>query len=287
MLTQGLAAPRRVAVRGLQGLVVAGTLLYTGSTLLRSVPTSALLNGWVVPATGVGAGMLFLARAALVRQGRIAWASLGLGVELYACGTFCWWWWVAPLEKPPYPSLADLLWLSFYPLAYVATVLLVRPRVHRLQASMWLDGLVGGLGAAALAAALVFRAVLDVTGGGVAAVAVTLIYPVADLLLLVLVIGALGLLGGRPDRSLWLLALGMVVFAAADTVFLFRVATGTYQAGTPLDALPVIAQMLVGLWPTRCAASRCWPTCERLGCAWRSTTMAPAIPPCLPTGTGR
>jgi hypothetical protein len=61
MLTQGLAAPRRVAVRGLQGLVVAGTLLYAGSTLLRSVPTSALLNGWVVPATGVGAGMLCLA----------------------------------------------------------------------------------------------------------------------------------------------------------------------------------------------------------------------------------
>ena len=247
MLAQDLSVPRRVAVRGLQALVVVGTLLYAGSTVFRSTPTSVLLDGWVLPAIGVGAGMLCLARAVLVEQARAAWASLGLGVELYAVGTYCWWRWVAPLEQPPYPSLADLLWLSLYPLAYTAVVLLVRRRVHRVQASMWLDGIVGGLGAAALAAALAFRAVLDVTGGGVAAVAVTLIYPVADLLLLVLVIGALALLGGRPDRALWLLALGMVVFAAADTVFLFRVATGSYQPGTPLDALPLAAQMLVGL----------------------------------------
>jgi diguanylate cyclase (GGDEF)-like protein len=246
MPAQGLPAPRRVAVRGLQGLVVAGTLLYAGSTLLRTGP-SVLLDGWVVPLIGVGAGLLCLARAVLVRQARAAWAILGLGQGLYAGGTIYWWRWVAPLAQQPYPSLADLLWLSFYPLAYVALVLLVRRRVHRLQASMWLDGLVGGLGAAALAAGLAFHAILDATGGGVAAVAVYLTYPAADLLLLVLVMGAVGLLGGRPDRSLWLLALGMVVFAAADTINLFRQATGSFQPGTPLDALWVLAQTLVGL----------------------------------------
>src|SRR6266545_3545617 len=204
MLTQGLAAPRRVAVRGLQSLVVAGTLLYAGSTLLRTGP-SVLLDGWVVPLIGVGAGLLCLARAVLVRQARAAWAILGLGQGLYAFGTIYWWQWVAPLEQPPYPSPADLLWLSFYPLAYAALVLLVRRRVQRLQASMWLDGVVGGLGAAALAAGLVFHTILDATGGGVAAVVVYLTYPVADLLLLMLVMGALAVLGGRPDRALWLL----------------------------------------------------------------------------------
>jgi len=33
------------------------------------------------------------------------------------------------------------------------------------------------------------------------------------------------------------------------------------------------------LMADRCAASRRWPTCERWGCAWRSTTTAPATPP--------
>jgi diguanylate cyclase len=249
MLTQGLAAPRRVAVRGLQGLVMVGTLAYASSTLLRSPASDAgvLLDGWVASAIGVGAGLLCLTRAVLVRPGRAAWASLGVGLELYAAGLIYWRWWVLPLEPPPYPSPADLLWLSFYPLAYVAVVLLVRRRVGRWQASMWLDGLIGGLGAAALAAGLAFHTILDVTGGSVAAIAVTLSYPVADLLLLVLVIGALAVLGGRPDRVLWLLALGMTVFAAADTVYLFRVATGTYQAGTWLDGLLVVAQTLLGL----------------------------------------
>jgi diguanylate cyclase len=252
MLARGLPAPWRVAVRGLQGLVVAGAVLYMGSTLVRSAPGANALDSWVSPAVGVGAGLLCLARAALVRQARAAWAILGLGLELYAAGIIYWRWWVLPLEQPPYPSPADLLWLSFYPLAYVAVVLLVRRRVHRLQASMWLDGLIGGLGAAALAAGLVFHTILEATGGGVAAVAVTLTYPVADLLLLMLVIGALAVLGGRPDRALWLLALGIMVFAAADTIYLFRVATGTYQAGTWLDGLLVAAQTLVGLaaWQT-------------------------------------
>jgi diguanylate cyclase len=248
MLAQGLPTSRRVALRGLQGLVVAGTLLYAASTLLRPSPGASMLeDGWVAPAVGVGAGLLCLARAVLVRQARVAWASLGLGLGLYAVGTIYWRWWVLPLEQPPYPSPADLLWLSFYPLAFAAVVLLVRRRVHRLQASMWLDGLIGGLGAAALAAGLAFHTILDATGGSVAAVAVTLTYPVADLLLLMLVIGALAVVGGRPDRALWLLALGMMVFAAADTVYLFRVATGTYQAGTWLDGLLVVAQTLVGL----------------------------------------
>jgi diguanylate cyclase (GGDEF)-like protein len=248
MLAQGLPTSRRVAVRGLQGLVIVGTVLYAGSTLLRSSPSArALLDDWLAPAVGVGAGLLCLARAVLVRQARAAWAILGLGLELYALGIIYWRWWVLPLAQPPYPSPADLLWLSFYPLAYGAVLLLVRRRIPRLQASMWLDGLIGGLGAAALAAALVFHTILDATGGGVAAVAVTLTYPVADLLLLMLVIGALAVLGGRPDRALWLLALGMTVFAAADTIYLFRVATGTYQAGTWLDALLVVAQALVGL----------------------------------------
>ena len=247
MLARGLPAPWRVAVRGLQSLVVAGALLYMGSTLLRPSPGAMALDSWVAPGIGVGAGLLCLARAVLVRQARAAWAILGLGLSLYALGTIYWWRWVSPLGPAPYPSPADVLWLSFYPLAYVALVLLVRRRIPRLQVSMWLDGLIGGLGAAALAAGLAFQAILDATGGGAAAAAVSLTYPVADLLLLVLVIGAVGLVGGRPDRALGLLGIGMVVFAAADTINLFRVATGTYQSGTPMDALWETAQTLVGL----------------------------------------
>jgi hypothetical protein len=59
--TGGLPTAWRVAAGGLQWLVVAAALLYAGSTLVRTGP-SVLLDGWVVPLIGAGAGLLCLAR---------------------------------------------------------------------------------------------------------------------------------------------------------------------------------------------------------------------------------
>jgi diguanylate cyclase len=116
----------------------------------------------VLPGIVSSAGLLCMFRAFLVRQARTAWTTLGLGLALYATGIFYWRWWILPRDQPPYPSFADLLELSFYPLAYVAVVLLARRRVDRLRAAMWLDGIIAGLGASALAAGLVFRTILEV-----------------------------------------------------------------------------------------------------------------------------
>ncbi len=155
--------------------------------------------------------------------------------------------WIRHLDPAPYPSLADLLFLGFYPFAYATLLLVVRDRAVRFHASFWLDGVVGGLGAAAVGAALVFPTILASTGGSAMEVATNLAFPVADLLLLILVVGAVALLGWRPNRSWWLLATGFLLFAVADTVYLLRVADGTYQAGTWLDLLWPSAATLIGL----------------------------------------
>jgi diguanylate cyclase (GGDEF)-like protein len=239
MLAAAVPTPRRLAVLGFQAVVVAGALLYAASTLLPAAPeVRGVLDGRVLPGIVLGAALLCLSRAFLVRLARPAWATLGLGLALYAAGVLSW--------GPPDPSPADPLQLSFYPLAYVAVGLLARRRVRRVQVSMWLDGIIAGLGASALGAGLVFHNLLEATGGGAAAMAFALSFPLADLLLVMLVVGSLVALG-RADRALWLLALGMLVFAAADSVHLFRVATGTYQAGTWLDALLAVALTLLGL----------------------------------------
>ncbi len=64
---------------------------------------------------------------------------------------------LAELPEIPYPSPADALWLSWYPLSYVSIVLVLTARVGRFPFSVWLDGLVAGAGAAAVAAALWFE----------------------------------------------------------------------------------------------------------------------------------
>lgn len=123
------------------------------------------------------------------------------------------------------PSPADPLLLGFYPMAYVSIVLLVRARVRRFHPSLWLDGLVAGLGVAALGA---------LASG-----------PMVDLLLLALLLGVLAALGWRVERMWWWLAAGFGLVAVADAGYLLRVATDTYTEGTPVDAGWLIVGLLL------------------------------------------
>jgi diguanylate cyclase (GGDEF)-like protein len=102
---------------------------------------------------------------------------------------------------------------------------------------MWLDGLVGGLAVAALASALVLGPILETTGGSPAAVVTTLAYPLGDLLLIVIVVGAFALTGWRPGRAWALIGSGLATLAVADGLYLYRVATDTYVPGTLMDSV--------------------------------------------------
>ncbi len=74
-----------------------------------------------------------LARVVLVRAERLAWAFIGTGVLRWSSGEIYSWWVFSQIEEPPFPSIADGLYLAFYPLAYVGIVLLVSARVRRFQ----------------------------------------------------------------------------------------------------------------------------------------------------------
>jgi diguanylate cyclase (GGDEF)-like protein len=259
MLLEGLAVRRRLLVLSLQTLVLAGLLAYGLSPLYRAGhEDSVLLDGWVNDSVAAGAVMLCLTRALLVRRERAAWLTMGLGLAVFTSGNVVWWLWVRTNAPDAFPSVSDALFLAMYPFLYVAVVLLVRQRVARFHPSVWLDGVVGGLGAATICAALAFQTILDTTGGNTAAVVTNLAYPTADLLLLILIVGVFALLGWRPERAWWLLAAGMVCFAAVDIIFLFQAAKGTYVPGTWLDPLWPAAAVLLGLaaWQTPARGGR-------------------------------
>jgi diguanylate cyclase len=259
MLLGGLPARRRFVVRALQVVTVAGLLAYGLSTLLRSSQVeNSLLDGWLLDSVATGAAALCLARGVLVRRERAAWLFVGAGLAVWTSGNVVWWLWVRTYAPDAFPSISDVLFLAIYPCLYVALVLLVRQRVIRFHPSVWLDGLVGGLGAATICAALAFQTILADTGGNTAAVVTNLAYPIADLLLLVMIVGVFALLGWRPERAWWLLAAGMAVFAAVDVIYLFQVARGTYVLGTWLDVLWPATAVMLGLaaWQTPAIAGR-------------------------------
>jgi two-component system, cell cycle response regulator len=233
-----------------------GRLLCLGLLALLAVYVLLTLLGRVHggvfdPATMVYNSLLVLSAAICAARGltakaeRIPWLLLGLALGLWASGDLYYTFVFSGLEEVPYPSPADALYLSFYPVAYVALGILLRRRIRHFHGSLWLDGIIGGLVVSSIGAAVVFDAVLTTTGGSKLVVATNLAYPLFDLLLLSLIVGVLALTGWRLDRTWVLTAGGFAAFGVADSVYLYQVAADTYVEGHLVDVGWVLAFVLL------------------------------------------
>jgi diguanylate cyclase (GGDEF)-like protein len=231
-----------VAVRAAIVACVGLWLLYVLSLAFASggAAANAFENG-AYEVLLVAGGLICAARAIRVHEERLPWSLFAGALLVWAAAD------LYDLAATPtsYPSIADAGWLLFYPLIYTALWLLARARLRMTDAGMYLDGVLGGLALAAVASALVFEPIADAGVGDAAAVATNLAYPLGDLLMLVLVVGAIGLTGWRPGRSWILLAAGLLVAAAADTWYLYLVATGAYHDRSLIDALWPASMLLV------------------------------------------
>ncbi len=155
----------------------------------------------------------------------------------------------------PFPSAADVGYLSVYPCALVALTLAVRRQVRAGAGSVGLDGVVGGLGAAAVLALALGPVLADASGGPLLA-SVAAAYPLADLLLVAALVGVASLQGRSSLRDWLPLLAGLGFFTAADVHYAVRVANDTYQVGTMLDALWPIGMALMATWTLRPATSQ-------------------------------
>lgn len=198
------------------------------------------IDNWAVAAFELVASALCIARGLVAKHARqrLLPVLLGLGLLSWSLGDV-----VVALYKgaPPSPGLDDAFYIAFYPLTYVALMLLMRREVRRFSVETWLDGGIAGLGAAALCAAFAFQGVLRAAGGSTASVATNLAYPVGDLMLLILVVGGSAVLPGRRRLPWLMLSAGYALNAVGDTFNLFASGVGSTHVGTALNAVA---------WPT-------------------------------------
>ena len=228
-------------------------------------------DDWLYDAVVAGAALSCLVRAWLVRVERLAWLLLGVGLTFNAAGEIYYSIAFGDSGNPPIPSLADLLYLLYYPCAYAALVLLVRRRVEHFSASTWLDGAIAAATSAAVISGIAFEQILhSVTHDSVAALATTLAYPVGDMILLAVVACVFALSGWRPGRAWLLLGLGLCLWAIADTGYLYTNADNTYAVGGWLDSLWLAAAWLIGLAP--------WQPTPRAGNPRTDRARLPVIP---------
>jgi two-component system, cell cycle response regulator len=212
----------------------------------RSLNT--FVDDWLYTAIEFGAVALCLARVVSRREDRAAWLLMAIALATWSGGDLVWTVWLNGLAHPPYPSIADALYLVMYPAIYVSLTLMLRAHHRHSGAAVWLDGVVVGLTTAALGAELILPALLHASSSaGQAALAVNLAYPLGDFSLLVFIALGLALSGWRPGRQWLVLGLGIGVSAAADLIFLYQEAKGTYVAGRILDMMWPLSMSLLAL----------------------------------------
>jgi diguanylate cyclase len=270
--------------------LAAGLLVFAGSTVWRMATREhvvAFFDHWLYNGLLVAIAVFALWRPARVAEHRGAWLAIGAGVACNAGGGIYTAFLLGGDANAPYPSWADALYLGAYPCIYLGLVLLARPHVKRLRLTLWLDGAIAVLGASTIVAALVLDHVIDTASGRLSAVVTTLTYPVADTMLLCLVITAASLCGRRLGRAWWVIAGGICLFACSDLLYAWQEASDTYQEGTLLD---------VG-WPAGFAtvAAAAWirsrPLLERAAGGMGGALAVPALftlaaLAILATGTG-
>ncbi len=178
------------------------------------------MGRWAYDAVVLGAAAVVLARAALLEAERGAWLALGAGLLLWALGQAYYSVVLYYASPAPFPSPADALFLAFYPASYLALALLLRARVAQLEPLAWVDGLIGALAVAGVAAALIFPPMLEALGGSPQGVAVSLAYPCFDLVLLGMLSGAFAASKWQTQGTLLLIAAALLLFGASDVVYL-------------------------------------------------------------------
>jgi diguanylate cyclase (GGDEF)-like protein len=239
------------SVRIFQGVTGAIVLLYLASTIVRSRGTSStFFDVWVANFGYAGCTMLCAWRAIARRPGRWGWGALATGLLLFTTGSVLWTGWVQYFNPLPYPSIADFCFLAFFFMAFLGIGLLVRETVPKTSKTIWVDGLIAALGVAALEATIVIGPIVQANTGDFGTVATNIAYPIGDLVLVTMVVAVFAVRGWRPGRLWWTLGAGLVIFAAADSVYVLRVTSGTYVTGTPLDSVWLIGAflMVIAAW---------------------------------------
>lgn len=211
-----------------------------------------LFDGGVYNVLMLGSALAVLARAFTVDRQRGAWLALGAGVLCWSVGELYYSLFIegTSAEAGGTVSPADVFYLAMYPCFYVGLGLLARDHLRPLPIGIWLNGVIGGLAAATVTAALILPPILDQARGDVGSIFVSSAYPIGDLLLALFAIGVLTITGWRPGRVWLLIAASMLLSVIADSAYLYQTATGSYRNGTWLDCLWPAAAVLIaiGAW---------------------------------------
>lgn len=150
-------------------------------------------------------------------------------------------------NQAPFPSVADVLYLSFYPLMLWGLLRFgVGRRTLGERVRLGLDLAVVAIGSSAVVLYVVLGPTVVAGSPNLLEGVFSVAYPVGDVVLL---IGLASVLVREADRSarqaLWFLAIGLLLYVIGDVIYGYISLHSTYQGGDPVDTFWVAA---IALW---------------------------------------
>ena len=173
--------------------------------------------------------------------------------------------WVLGLEVP-FPSIADGLYLIFYPMLAAGLLLLVRGRAPGRDAASLIDATIITTGIGMLSWVFLIGPYVRLPDLSLTERLVSIAYPLGDVLLLAVAV-RLWRTGENGAIASRLLAFGLFALLAVDTVYGLSVLNGAWQVGGPIDAvwmLYYVALGLAALHPSMVSLSEPTPPSTRL-----------------------
>lgn len=202
------------------------------------LPYGLLASSLYVIASFFAAGLVGLAvirRTALSEPS--AWGLVAVAVGLAAIGHGIWYWLdLHGLE--PFPAAPDVFYLAVYPLFAIALWRL-GPRDERDDGALS-DALIVGVSAGVLAWALLISPYVRDPSLSLIQLLVSAAYPVADLILLPMILRLVFLHRTRVTAHFFLL-LGMLAYLVADVLYAHGNSAGWYAPGGLTDGLWILA----------------------------------------------
>jgi diguanylate cyclase (GGDEF)-like protein len=176
--------------------------------------------------------------------GRRPWLLIAAGQLAFVVGDILWTIY-SVLGEDPYPSTADISYLAGYPLIAIGLLLAVRMRVTGGDRAGLLDAAILATGAAVVWWAFVLGPLAAFADPEPVSFAVSVAYPIGDLLLIGVALGLVMTPGAR-SVSFRLLVGSLVIMLVADLVFGIQTLDETYVDGAWLDGLWLLAYLVFG-----------------------------------------
>ncbi len=214
--------------------------------------TLVLSNGGQLVAAAVASAACCRAAARSRGRDRRAWVFLAAATGSWAAGQAVWTFYEVVRDVAvPFPSSADIGFLLF-PLLAVPGLLWWSSSPGRVAAlgRDLLDGAIIAASLLVLSWSTTLGSVVADGGEGWLAVALSLAYPVGDIVVATVVIFLLGRAGTAGRAPLLLVAGGVGGLAVADSAYVYLVAVGSYSSGDLVSAGWVFGFLLIAAGAT-------------------------------------